>query len=176
VQTPDHYLWIGTGRGLVRYDGHEFEVVPTPGIDQIDWIHLDRQHRIWIGTWTNRLALVEDGKVRLLPEVPGYESRSEQVRNLERILSFSESVDGSIWLGGGNGLVRTHSDRPGTWTRYTTADGLPGASVHGVFDLPGDERVAVTGEGVARLLVGGSPTDIRFQPIGPPAISGATSS
>src|SRR5262249_7279489 len=30
-QTPDGYLWIGTERGLVRFDGVRFQVMASPG-------------------------------------------------------------------------------------------------------------------------------------------------
>ena len=31
VQTPDHFLWIGTANGLVRFDGRDFVPYSGPG-------------------------------------------------------------------------------------------------------------------------------------------------
>jgi ligand-binding sensor domain-containing protein len=30
AQTPDGYLWLGTEKGLVRFDGLEFNLIPPP--------------------------------------------------------------------------------------------------------------------------------------------------
>jgi len=55
VQTADGYLWFGTFRGLVRFDGIKFTVfnsgnTPQLPSDGIVNLHLDRSGRLWVST------------------------------------------------------------------------------------------------------------------------------
>ncbi|MGH9161018.1 MAG: two-component regulator propeller domain-containing protein, partial [Vicinamibacteraceae bacterium] len=55
VRTRDGYLWIGTGSGLVRFDGVEFttfDVTTTPELpaNWISALYEDRDGALWIGT------------------------------------------------------------------------------------------------------------------------------
>ncbi len=65
VQTPDGYLWFGTFKGLVRFDGVKFTVfnpANTPGLPSaaIVNLHLDRAGRMWVST--DRGLVVREGK------------------------------------------------------------------------------------------------------------------
>jgi sugar lactone lactonase YvrE len=55
AQTPDGYLWLGTRRGVVRYDGLSFrlyspEEVPALPTGSINSLSVDAAGRLWIGT------------------------------------------------------------------------------------------------------------------------------
>src|SRR5579863_6130352 len=55
AQTPDHYLWIGTSGGLVRFDGARFMLFDrdnTPLIrqDSIFCLTTGRGANLWAGT------------------------------------------------------------------------------------------------------------------------------
>jgi len=55
AQTPDGYLWIGTGNGLARFDGVRFvnyDPFNTPQLKQarIDGLFVDAQGTLWINT------------------------------------------------------------------------------------------------------------------------------
>jgi len=55
AQTPDHYLWIGTSGGLVRFDGARFVVFDrgnTPEIHEnsIFCLTVSRDGSLWAGT------------------------------------------------------------------------------------------------------------------------------
>src|ERR1700690_4564503 len=55
AQTPDGYLWIGTGGGLVRFDGIQFTVFDrsnTPAFrdDNIQVLRSAKDGSLWIGS------------------------------------------------------------------------------------------------------------------------------
>jgi ligand-binding sensor domain-containing protein len=55
AQTPDHYLWIGTSGGLVRFDGAKFVVFDrenTPEIreNSIFCLAVSHDGSLWAGT------------------------------------------------------------------------------------------------------------------------------
>lgn len=160
VQTSDGYLYVASGRGLVRYDGYGFERVPLPGARSnfVFQLYGDRQGRLWlVSKRRDLLGYYAGRRFHALPRAP------------VEITGFSQTADGAVWLGGNGGVLRVPPGRgPPTFTRLTTADGLPSDTVRGVFDLPDGERVAVTWGGLARVEADGArPGGVRFVPFGP---------
>lgn len=63
-QTSDHYIWIGSYGGLVRYDGSNFRNFSQEGLipsSSIRAILEDRDGRLWVGTNDVGLFVMEDG-------------------------------------------------------------------------------------------------------------------
>jgi signal transduction histidine kinase/ligand-binding sensor domain-containing protein len=96
AQTPDGYLWLGTGFGLYRFDG--VRAVPwQPPAGQSLPSHIvysllvTRDGALWLGT-TNGVASWKDGKLRRYPQVDG-----------QMIYALREDRDGTIWSGGAVG-------------------------------------------------------------------------
>lgn len=92
AQTTDGYLWLGTGFGLLRYDGARFVPwEPPPGSKlpgpQIGKVHGARDGSLWIGG--RGLARLRQGELRAFPELDGVE-----------IQAIVEDRDGVIWAGG----------------------------------------------------------------------------
>ena len=66
VQTHDGYLWLGTYKGLNRFDGVRlvsFTVANTPSLssDTISVLHEDRAGNLWIGTDDGGIIRYRDG-------------------------------------------------------------------------------------------------------------------
>ena len=93
AQTPDGYLWLGTERGLFRFDG----------VRAVPWLSVSRQQlpssyvaallaardgTLWIGT--NRgLASWKAGKLIVYPELAG-----------KLVQTLLEDDEGTLWAGG----------------------------------------------------------------------------
>jgi signal transduction histidine kinase/ligand-binding sensor domain-containing protein len=70
AQTADGYLWIGTAKGLFRFDGFSFRAFPvaTPTsfpIDAVQGLTADAQGNLWILLQNTKLLRYHDGKFDL---------------------------------------------------------------------------------------------------------------
>jgi signal transduction histidine kinase/ligand-binding sensor domain-containing protein len=157
-QGADGYLYVGTGRGLVRYDGYGFETVPLDGFRtrRILGIHQDDEGRIWVWSQGGDLGYVREGRVPAMSLPPGTSPERPQAWR------------GAIWLGGDAGL-RRHDPATGEWTTFTRRHGLPTDTVVGVVATPDGERVLITAQGLVRMTLDPDDPDRppRFRPIEP---------
>jgi signal transduction histidine kinase/ligand-binding sensor domain-containing protein/DNA-binding NarL/FixJ family response regulator len=111
AQTADGYLWVGTQRGLARFDGAGFTVF-APGHPEelrsaaIDSLLADPDGSLWITTDGGGLLHYRDGAFTAV-ETPGLPG---QLRSLLR------DPDGSLWVGshqGGLLHLRSKASAPG---------------------------------------------------------------
>jgi ligand-binding sensor domain-containing protein/signal transduction histidine kinase len=70
AQTPDGYLWIGTDKGLIRFDGLEFRPFQlasstTFPIDAVQALMTDIQGNLWILLQSTKILRYRDGKFEL---------------------------------------------------------------------------------------------------------------
>src|SRR5580692_2050725 len=93
AQTPDGYIWLGTGYGLFRFDGVRVEHwqpppngAQLPG-DSIVCIQVARDGTLWIGTMKG-LASWRDGKLTRYPDLAGLV-----------VISILEDRKGTVWVG-----------------------------------------------------------------------------
>ena len=68
TQTRDGYLWLGTLKGLARFDGIHFtpfDQSNTPELTSQEIVRLfeDSKTNLWIGTENGGVLVVRDGKV-----------------------------------------------------------------------------------------------------------------
>ena len=106
VQSPDGFLWLGLGAGLVRFDGIDFKPVPWPVEGPLPYIRklmLSKDGAVWIGTRGQGCFLAKNGSI--LPWEGNSLLASKDIRSL------LQTRDGSIWIGSANQLVRYREGR-----------------------------------------------------------------
>ena len=142
-QTPDGFLWVGTPKGLARFDGMQFKVFNpdnTPGLTdpQISSLFTDSQGTLWIGTRDgNLLRRQAEGFESLHPPLceppgPGEKQRSGSWLWSRRI-QLTEGIQ--------------NTERP-------TLPSLPPGLTDLVQDAEGAIWWRVSGRGLARLKAG----------------------
>jgi signal transduction histidine kinase/ligand-binding sensor domain-containing protein len=102
AQTEDGYLWIGSARGLFRFDGVKFEEYkPQPGAElpshSIYSLMATPDGGLWVAFEPTGLGFLKDGSLTVFTR-PGESPDSP-------IHSFARDHDGRIWAGTETGLV-----------------------------------------------------------------------
>ena len=94
IQTPDGYLWLGTSRGIVRFDGVKFEMIED-GIHERNTgerkyaLFVDREGHLWIGS-SGCVVKREDGQMRKYPLEGGLPK--------DKIVDLLEDMNGNFWV------------------------------------------------------------------------------
>lgn len=131
VLLEDHSggVWIGTHNGLLRYNGSDFENVPTSH-QQILSVVEDRENNIWVGTGGGGVDRIQPRWIELEGTETGLPSESIQ--------SICEDTNGQIWAATQDGLLvcRTGSG----WTPRSTGGNWPGGMV---TDIAADHEGAI---------------------------------
>ena len=102
AQTADGYLWIGSTRGLFRFDGVEFEpYVPPAGASlpghNIIALLSTPDGGLWIAFKSSGVVFLKDGNIKVF-------SRPEELPKSE-IFCLAQDADGRIWAGTLRGLA-----------------------------------------------------------------------
>ena len=140
AQTTDGYLWLGTGTGLIRFDGMRFvRWEPSSGEklpgEEIRYLLASADGSLWIGT-THTISRYDHGRIVSYPEADRWLAGRNRAISQDRF--------GRLWL------VRA-SDAPevgvllstGAFRVYGLADGLPDRSIRIIFeDTSSDLRIA----------------------------------
>lgn len=101
TQTHEGYLWLGTMKGLVRFDGIHPEVFFEA--DTIVHLFEDRHGGLWVGTEKSGVRLIRDGIVTEV-EFGGAAPA--------RLVAATEDVTGAVWLYAADGrLARYRNGR-----------------------------------------------------------------
>jgi ligand-binding sensor domain-containing protein/signal transduction histidine kinase len=105
AQTPDGYLWIGTERGLIRFDGFSFRTFPeaTPttfAIGPVRALTADAEGNLWILLQSTKILRYHDGKFELGREETEVGITS-MVRGSDGKILFSSLALGPLTYRGG---------------------------------------------------------------------------
>lgn len=150
VQTRDGYLWLGTYKGLNRFDGVRlvsFTLANTPSLssDGIRVLHEDRSGNLWIGTDDGGIIRYRDGVF--------FSFGPEQGLTESEVRSIGESRDGTLWVGTLRGLFHLANDRFVAWR----ATNVPsGASINGLAAVPDGGLWMASSMGLFRLMPDGT--------------------
>jgi ligand-binding sensor domain-containing protein/signal transduction histidine kinase len=109
AQTDDGYLWIGTERGLVRFDGQNFRLFQASSssgapIGPVLGLTTDVEGNLWVRLEGANLLRYRDGSFEnMSPEFQGPEVA---------VTAMTRGIDGKVLLAGLlNGILRVHSGR-----------------------------------------------------------------
>ncbi|NHZ35849.1 response regulator [Massilia rubra] len=128
AQDGDGFIWIGTQRGLARWDGYRMlsfvhnaaDPYSVPA-DFIQALHVDRRGRLWIGTATGGLAMYDKVRERFIRFPAGAAGLADAAIN-----AIASDGMGGVWVGTPSGL--DYVDPARTAVRHYRPDpGVPGA-------------------------------------------------
>ena len=122
-QTRDAYLWVGTGDGLFRFNGVDFERIALARTEpeSVFALHEDATGALWAGLMSG-LARLEDGRLtRTYGEGDGLPPGS--------VYALASTPDGALWAGTDAGLFALENGR------FTRERLCPGDSTHRVRAL-----------------------------------------
>ncbi|MFU8811757.1 MAG: ligand-binding sensor domain-containing protein [Balneolaceae bacterium] len=129
LQDQKGYLWIGTGFGLNRFNGHEFrQFYESDGLPdtRINTIFEDDRGRLWLGT-DRGIAMMENQAIT----VPDFASPIAEFA----VLDILKDTEGNIWFATSeDGVWRYGSD--GRFTNVTDALGYRGLDVRALLQTP----------------------------------------
>lgn len=126
AQTPDHYLWIGTTGGLLRFDGAQFRLFDRANTPQLKEnsvfaLLVSRDGSLWIGTEGGGLLRYRHGTFRAYGASDGLSD--------EFVRALFEDKGGTIWVGTDNGLLRYSQGR---LVRVDGKGNIPAIAVHAI--------------------------------------------
>jgi ligand-binding sensor domain-containing protein/signal transduction histidine kinase len=142
AQTRNHYLWIGTTGGLVRFDGSQmvlFDRDTTPAFTENNVFNLTvaRDDTLWIATEGGGLIRYREGEFR------SYSARDGLLNDFVR--TVYQDSHGLIWVGTDNGLFRFTGE---TLERVDNGGSVPFLAVHAIYE----DREGRLWAGGSRLL------------------------
>lgn len=150
-QTTDGFLWLGTQRGLVRFDGVRFTPIRDPGTSlETLWVRdvlADSENGLWLATDGAGLLHFKDGAVTKFPSPEGTPISGIHGLLLDR--------NGTLWAADDRGILSVHG---GQTTRYGVEQGLLLANPRALCQTR-DGRILVGGDGPALAVWNG----IRFE-------------
>lgn len=127
VQTPDGYLWLGTGGGLYRFDGRSFKRwQPDDGAAMesrsVLALLVTRAGELWVGFGSGGAARIADGRIIDYSKTAGAPRGGVQ--------ALAETPDGTIWAGGQYGIAKFANDR---WSPVGAGEGYAAPAVQRFF-------------------------------------------
>jgi len=139
AETPDHYLWIGTTGGLVRFDGERFVIFNRENTGAIHdnsvfSLMVAQDGTLWAGTDGGGVFRYKDGVFSSYAQPEGLDDGHVRV--------VYQDHKGAIWAGTDAGLFRLDGDR---FTRIDGHGNVPNLAVHSIRE-----------DHAGRLWVGGS--------------------
>ena len=145
-------IWIGTSKGLYKFDGKNFTHFGTAqGLswESIISICEDKNGNLWLGTELDGVI----NKLDLSAAETGQYSFThydiKQGSGLSLVYSIIEDKTGTLWFGTSNGGVIKFDGK--SFTRYTTAQGLSNNSVNSIVEDKTGTLWFLTENGLCRM-------------------------
>jgi signal transduction histidine kinase/streptogramin lyase len=161
TQTKDGFLWVGTQKGLARFDGVEFKPLNLPNESHfrsqiISALSSSRKGGLWFGLRNGSFGFYSGTAGFSTPEGEPWMTPTMNVR------AIREAGDGSVWVGSdlvtarwvGGEINQTHSysDVPGVWTVCEGTGGRVwlGTVEHGLYYWQAGKVTAFPDETLAK--------------------------
>jgi ligand-binding sensor domain-containing protein len=103
VRDEEGFAWIGTSNGLARYDGYSVKdyrnVTDDPfslSSNYIPALLVDKEHRLWVGTYDTGLSLYDRATDRFFNLLP--RSGDSSWYQAKTIAGMLEDRHGNLWL------------------------------------------------------------------------------
>jgi signal transduction histidine kinase/ligand-binding sensor domain-containing protein len=104
------WLWIGTQRGLIRYDGYRFHLflhrkqdAASLGGDFITSLYAARDGRLWVGTESDGVSVFDPGSERFVHF--RHDPRQADSLGAGVVWALAGDADGWVWIGTDQGLA-----------------------------------------------------------------------
>ena len=154
TQTQEGYVWLGTQKGLVRFDGVRFSGSPVLDssnvqVGEVRALLEDRSGALWVGTLSSGALRIYQGRVTSFTTADGLPS--------DDVLAIYEDHTGTIWLGTDEGGLARYDGQGG----LVTVDAQGRLAGHAVLSMTQDAEGRLwvgTSTGVMRLSDGQAPT------------------
>jgi ligand-binding sensor domain-containing protein/two-component sensor histidine kinase len=166
AQTADHYLWIGTTGGLLRFDGASFvlydrENTPAFRDNNIFALTVSRDNSLWIGIEGGGLIRYRDGVFHSF-------SADEGLTNVF-VRAIEQDSKGQIWIGTDDGLFRLAGER---LERIDGTERIPPVAVHALYEdrsgrlwIGGSRLLRLDGNSATEYLLQGQASQNRVKSI-----------
>lgn len=149
AQTPDGYLWIGTGKGLVRFDGFSFVLIERTDASSAPFgpvlgLAVDGKGNLWIRLQGPNLLRYHDGTFQT---VTPHTTEAE-----EDVTAMCVGTNGQLLVSGlRNGVVQESNGRFASWA---VRSGLPGIIISMTQTADGKVWIGAREQGLHYLSQG----------------------
>jgi len=123
AQTPDGFLWLGTGTGFYRFDGVRFERIELPlQSNNLTALFADDDGSLWLGDFYGGIAHYQNGQLR--------DEVAPDTTHSGIVYGFAKTPDGAVWAASLAGLLRWADGR---WQRVGSDWAYPAPRANHVF-------------------------------------------
>jgi len=149
AQTPDGFLWLGSGNGLYRFDGITFQrIAPIPGdrtrSPQIASLTVARSGDLWVGYRWGGIAVLRGGRLHPVA-MPNSEAS---------IIAMAQDRSGDLWVVSGRSRAPLSRYHQGQWRNVGEAEGVEDQVLSALL-APPDGSIWIAGwDGVRVRLPG----------------------
>ncbi|NOG47483.1 MAG: hypothetical protein HND50_19750 [Calditrichaeota bacterium] len=176
IEDEDNDIWVGSnGAGLFFYDKTKdtFEQMPFNIIDpttemndlSVFSLFIDSQGTFYVGTAAGGINIFHK-KNRTFEHILNDPEDKNSISN-NRIISFLETRDGTIWVGTAQGLNKLVIDEKKTgaakysFIQYLAKDGLPNEVIYGILEDEQGYLWISTNKGIAKIDISSENISVR---------------